>query len=71
MLKLPLEVLERMVSFGGPQDVPTFQFRNLDTLIALLARWSLARHFLRHVDVQLVSGPQDLNNYALHAWFDL
>jgi hypothetical protein len=71
MLDLLPKVLERMVSFCGLRGITTFQFRNLDTLIALLARWSLARHFLSHVDVQLVSGPHDLNNYALHAWFDL
>jgi hypothetical protein len=51
MLDLPLEVLERIVSFCGPKDVPTFQSRNLDTLLALLADWSLARHSLSHVGV--------------------
>jgi hypothetical protein len=49
----------------------TFQFRNLDTLLALLARWPLARDHMRHVDLRLVSGPQGFDLHALLALSEL
>jgi hypothetical protein len=48
-----------------------FQFDNLDTLLAFLATSRNARRFLRHVDVSLVSGPQELSTYALNALSEL
>jgi hypothetical protein len=49
----------------------TFRFRNLDTLLALLARWPLARDHMRHVDLRLVSGPQGFDLHALLALSEL
>lgn len=44
-----------------------FKFSNLDVLLAFLVKSATARQRLRHVDVQLESGPFDLDYFALLA----
>lgn len=44
-----------------------FKFSNLDIMLAFLVKSATARRYLRHVDVQLESGPFDLDYFALLA----
>ena len=48
-----------------------FKFANLDILLAFLVKSATARQHLRHVDIQLESGPFDLDPFALMALANL
>lgn len=48
-----------------------FKFSNLDVLLAFLVKSTTARRCLRHVDIQLESGPFDLGEFALPALSEL
>ena len=48
-----------------------FKFANLDILLAFLVKSASARQHLRHVDIQLESGPCDLDQFALMALANL
>ncbi|KAH0283279.1 hypothetical protein M436DRAFT_67757 [Aureobasidium namibiae CBS 147.97] len=48
-----------------------FKFANLDIMLAFLVQSATARQQLRHVDIQLESGPFDLNFFALLALSNL